>query len=201
MLVCQTHTARFHQFASFLVNIKINVFSVKLSAAAGRITADNLPFFRTHILTVSPSLLLDFFWTNGRRPSPLKRTRTAPPLRATGRSVQALEGTGASIQTTSSTSSITTRHRSPIKTQIKTIPNTIRWTGAIFSRAVSRCGPTGRPEVKRALFEWACVQGRGCVSHASVRRTRNVIVKHCRAPKKRGWTAGKFLIFPWKIPV
>ena len=67
MLVCQTHTARFHQFASFLVNIKINVFSVQLSAAAGRITADNLPFFRPHIITVSPSLLLEFSWANGRR--------------------------------------------------------------------------------------------------------------------------------------
>ena len=62
------HTAGFHQFASFLVNIKINVFSVKLSAAASCITADNLPFFRPHILTVSPSLLqvLEFSWVNGR---------------------------------------------------------------------------------------------------------------------------------------
>jgi hypothetical protein len=61
------HTARFHQFASFLVNIKINVFIVQLSAAACRMSADNLPFFRPHILTVSPSLLLEFSWANGRR--------------------------------------------------------------------------------------------------------------------------------------
>ena len=67
MLVCQNYTARFHQIASFLVNSKINVFYVKLCTAAGRITADNLPFFRPHILTVSPSLLLEFSWANGRR--------------------------------------------------------------------------------------------------------------------------------------
>ncbi len=40
---------------SSLVNIKNNVFCVKLCAATGRITADNLPFFRLHILPVSPS--------------------------------------------------------------------------------------------------------------------------------------------------
>ncbi len=35
----------------------------------------------------------------------------------------------------------------------------------------------------------------------SVRHSRNAIVEHCRAPKKRGWNAGKILTFPWKIPV
>jgi hypothetical protein len=60
-------TAQFHQFASTLVNIKINVLCVKLSASAGRITVDNLSFFRPRIFTVSPSLLLEISCAKGRR--------------------------------------------------------------------------------------------------------------------------------------
>ena len=147
-----------------LVNIKLNDYSIKESSDAGPVSANELPLLRPHILARSPSLLLEFYSTADAdfEPSPLERSRTAPPLRATRTGVSSImDPSGCSIMATWSSSSISDEEVvTNQSTELKLFQTQFSERLQSSDAPVSRYRPAGGRIMKTVLVALPCAQGR-----------------------------------------